>query len=71
MTLHFLREMDRLNGRLIGIGSKIETQVSMAFHAIIKLDEAAARRVINKAAMIVCSIGTSIMFSGVTTNRKP
>jgi len=46
VTLHFLREMDRLNGRLIGIGNKIETQVSMAFHAIIQLDEAAARRVI-------------------------
>ena len=46
MTLHFLREMDRLNGRLIDIGNKVETQVSTAFQAVIQLDEAAARRVI-------------------------
>ncbi|MEN8133602.1 MAG: phosphate signaling complex protein PhoU [Pseudomonadota bacterium] len=46
MTLHFLREMDRLNTHLIDIGNKIETQVSMAFNAVIQLDEAAARRVI-------------------------
>ena len=46
MTLHFLREMDRLNGRLIDVGNKIEAQVSMAFKSVIQLDEAAARRVI-------------------------
>lgn len=46
MTLHFLREMDRLNVRLIEVGSKIEAQVSTAFKAFIQLDEAAARRVI-------------------------
>ena len=46
MTLHFLREMDRLNAHLIEIGSKIEAQVSMAFQAVIQQDEAAARRVI-------------------------
>jgi len=46
VTLHFLREMDRLNAHLIDIGNKIEAQVSMAFHAVIQLDEAAARRVI-------------------------
>ena len=46
MTLHFLREMDRLNAHLIDIGNKIEAQVSMAFHAVVQLDEAAARRVV-------------------------
>lgn len=46
MTLHFLREMDRLNGHIVEIGNKIEAQVSTAFHAVIQLDEAAARRVI-------------------------
>ena len=46
MTLHFLREMDRLNRRLIDIGNKIETQVSTAFLAVTRMDEAAARRVI-------------------------
>ena len=46
MTLHFLREMDRLNGHLIEIGNQIEVQVSTAFHAAIQLDEAAAARVI-------------------------
>ena len=46
MTLHFLREMDRLNERLIGIGNQIEAQVSAAYQAVIHSDEAAARRVI-------------------------
>ena len=46
MTLHFLREMERLNAHLIEIGNKIEAQVSMAFQAVIQQDEAAARRVI-------------------------
>ena len=46
MTLHFLREMDRLNGHIVEIGNKIEAQVSTAFHAVIQLDEAAAKRVI-------------------------
>lgn len=46
MTLHFLREMDRLNARLIEMGNKVEEQVSMAFMAVIQQDEAAARRVI-------------------------
>ena len=46
MTLHFLREMDRLNERLIDIGNEVEAQVSAAFLAVIQLDEAAARRVI-------------------------
>ena len=46
MTLHFLREMDRLNERLIEIGNEVEAQVSAAFLAVIQLDEAAARRVI-------------------------
>jgi len=46
VTLHFLREMDRLNGHIVEIGNKIEAQVSTAFHAVIQLDEAAAKRVI-------------------------
>ena len=46
MTLHFLREMDQQNGRLIEIGNRIEVQVSTAFHAVVQLDEVAARRVI-------------------------
>jgi len=46
VTLHFLREMDRLNARLIEMGNKVEEQVSMAFMAVIQQDEAAARRVI-------------------------
>jgi phosphate transport system protein len=38
--------MDRLNGHIVEIGNKIEAQVSTGFHAVIQLDEAAARRVI-------------------------
>jgi len=46
VTLHFLREMDRLNTRLIEMGNKVEAQVSTAYMAVIQQDEAAARRVI-------------------------
>jgi phosphate transport system protein len=46
VTLHFLREMERLNVRLINMGNKIESQVSMGFTSVIQLDEAAPRRVI-------------------------
>ena len=46
MTLHFLREMDRLNSHLIAMGSKIEAQLNAAFQAVIQLDETEARRVI-------------------------
>lgn len=44
--MHFLREMEHLNERLIGVGNLIEAQVSAAFQAVIQLDGAAARRVI-------------------------
>jgi len=46
VALHFLREMERLNSRLIEIGNEVEAQVSAAFLSVIQLDEAAARRVI-------------------------
>ncbi len=46
MTLHFLREMDRLNAHLIAMGSKIEAQLNAAYQAVIQLDETEARRVI-------------------------
>lgn len=43
---HILREMDRLNDNLIEMGNKIEAQLNAAYHAVVRLDEAAARRVI-------------------------
>ena len=46
MTLHFLREMERLNEHLIEMGNQIETQLDVAYQAVLQLDEAAARRVI-------------------------
>ena len=46
MTLHFLREMERMNDHLIEMGNQIEAQLNAAYQAVIQLDEAAARRVI-------------------------
>ena len=59
MTLHFLREMDRLNVRLTEVGSKIEAQVSTAYKAFMQLDEAAARRVISVSTVFILSLDMS------------
>ena len=46
MTLHFQREIDRLNQHLIAVGKRVEDQVSMAFNAFVQLDVASAQKVI-------------------------
>jgi len=46
LTLHFQREMDRLNQHLIAIGKRVEDQVSMAFNAFVQMDATTARKVI-------------------------
>ena len=47
MSLHFLREMERLNKHLIQLSDTIEQQVSNSIQAISDLDELAAQRVID------------------------
>jgi phosphate transport system protein len=46
VTLHFQREMDRLNQHLVAVGKRVEDQVSMAFNAFVQLDAATAHKVI-------------------------
>jgi len=46
MTVHFQREMDRLNQQITAAGSRVEKQVSEAYEALGRLDVATAQRVI-------------------------
>ena len=48
MSLHFIREMKRLNKRLIKLSDKVEQQVGRSVHAITDLDKATAQKVIDK-----------------------
>ena len=52
MTMHFQREMDRLNQHLVAIAKRVEDQVNMAFNAVAQVDVAAARRVIKGDAEV-------------------
>lgn len=47
MSLHFLREIGRLNKHLIELADTIEVQVSMSMEAICDLDQLKAQRVID------------------------
>jgi len=46
MSLHFLREMKRLNNHLIELSNTVEEQVGQAIHAITELDKLPAEKVI-------------------------
>jgi len=48
MSLHFIREMKRLNKHLIELSDKVEKQVSRSIQAITDLDQVSAEKVINK-----------------------
>ena len=52
MTMHFQREMDRLNQQLVAIAKRVEEQVNTAFNAVVQVDVAAARRVIKGDAEV-------------------
>ena len=52
MTMHFQREMDRLNQHLVAIAQRVEDQVNTAFNAVVQVDVAAARRVIKGDAEV-------------------
>lgn len=48
MSLHFMREMKRLNKHLIELSDKVEKQVNRSIQAITDLDQVSAEKVINK-----------------------
>ena len=48
MSLHFIREMKRLNKHLIELSDKVEKQVNRSIQAITDLDQVSAEKVINK-----------------------
>lgn len=48
MSLHFIREMKRLNKHLVKLSDKVEQQVGRSIHAITDLDKSSAEKVIAK-----------------------
>lgn len=48
MSLHFIREMKRLNKHLVKLSDKVEQQVGRSIHAITDLDKETAKKVISK-----------------------
>ena len=46
MTMHFQREMNRLNQDLVSVGKKVEEQLTMAFNAFVQMEVSTARKVI-------------------------
>ena len=52
MTMHFQREMNRLNQHLVSVGKRVEDQVNMAFNAFVQMDVTAARKVIKGDAEV-------------------
>ncbi len=52
MTMHFQREMDRLNQHLVANAKRVEDQVNMAFNALAHMDVTVARKVIKRDADI-------------------
>ena len=52
MTMHFQREMNRLNQDLVSVGKKVEEQLTMAFNAFVQMDVTTARKVIKGDAEV-------------------
>ena len=52
MSLHFIREMKRLNKHLIALSDTVEKQVGRSFNAITEFDQASARKVIDKDSRV-------------------
>ena len=52
MTMHFQREMNRLNQHLVSIGKQVEEQLTLAFNAFVQMDVTAARKVIKGDAEV-------------------
>jgi phosphate transport system protein len=52
VTMHFQREMNRLNQDLVSVGKQVEEQLTMAFNAFVQMDVATARKVIEGDAVV-------------------
>ena len=52
MTMHFQREMNRLNQDLVSVGKQVEEQLTLAFNAFVQMDVTAARKVIKGDAEV-------------------
>ena len=52
MTMHFQREMNRLNQDLVSVGKRVEEQLTMAFNAFVQMDVTTARKVIKGDAEV-------------------
>jgi phosphate transport system protein len=52
VTMHFQREMNRLNQHLVSVGKQVEEQVTMAFNAFVQMDVSTARKVIKGDAEV-------------------
>jgi len=46
VTMHFQREMNRLNQDLVSVGKQVEDQLTLAFNAFVQMDVTTARKVI-------------------------
>jgi phosphate transport system protein len=52
VTMHFQREMNRLNQDLVSVGKQVEDQLTMAFNAFVQMDVTTARKVIEGDAVV-------------------
>lgn len=52
MTMHFQREMNRLNQDLVSVGKQVEEQLTLAFNAFVQMDVTTARKVIKGDAEV-------------------
>jgi phosphate transport system protein len=52
VTMHFQREMNRLNQDLVSVGKQVEEQLTMAFNAFVQMDVTTARKVIKGDAVV-------------------
>ena len=52
MSMHFQREMNRLNQDLVSVGKQVEEQLTLAFNAFVQMDVTTARKVIKGDAEV-------------------
>jgi phosphate transport system protein len=52
VTMHFQREMNRLNQDLVSVGKQVEEQLTLAFNAFVQMDVTTARKVIKGDAEV-------------------
>jgi len=52
VSMHFQREMNRLNQDLVSVGKQVEEQLTLAFNAFVQMDVTTARKVIKGDAEV-------------------